>query len=100
MMGYTRRVLREGNGVDMPKVGDLVTIKYTGNLYDEASGEDNDFRGKQYAASVPWKKAVIFDLLIYPQVRLVRKARRLCNSHWNRKGHSRYVTTRAPEAGA
>lgn len=52
-MGFTRRVLREGNGVDMPKRGDFVTIKYTGNLYDEASGKDNDFRGQQYAALLP-----------------------------------------------
>ena len=46
-MGVTRKVLREGNGTDHPKKGDQVTIEYTGNLYDETMGENNDYRGTQ-----------------------------------------------------
>ena len=49
-MGVTRKVLKQGNGVDKPKKGDEVTIEYTGNLYDESKGPNNDFRGKQYVA--------------------------------------------------
>ena len=47
-MGVTRKVLKQGNGVDKPKKGDEVTIEYTGNLYEEAKGANNDYRGKQY----------------------------------------------------
>ena len=46
-MGFTRKVLRNGNGTDYPKKGDQVTIEYTGNLYDEQMGENNDYRGTQ-----------------------------------------------------
>lgn len=45
-MGVDRKVLKEGNGTDKPKKGDLVTIEYTGNLYDKSKA-DNDFRGQQ-----------------------------------------------------
>ena len=45
-MGVTRKLLKEGNGVDRPKKGDEVTIEYTGNLYD-SSKADNDYRGTQ-----------------------------------------------------
>ena len=45
-MGVTRKVLKEGNGKDIPKKGDEVTIEYTGNLYDESKA-DNDYRGTQ-----------------------------------------------------
>ncbi len=47
-MGVTRKLIKEGNGDRYPKKGDQVTIQYTGNLYDEAKGEQNDYRGKQY----------------------------------------------------
>ncbi|KAL8754242.1 MAG: hypothetical protein Q9199_004486 [Rusavskia elegans] len=50
-MGVTRKVLKEGNGTDKPKKGDVVTIEYTGNLYDEAK-KDNDCRGTQFDSSV------------------------------------------------
>ena len=33
-MGVTRKVLSNGNGKDYPEKGDVVTIEYTGNLYD------------------------------------------------------------------
>ncbi len=33
-MGVTRKILKQGNGVDKPKKGDEVTIEYTGSLYD------------------------------------------------------------------
>lgn len=29
-MGYDRKVLKAGNGVDVPKKGDTVRIEYTG----------------------------------------------------------------------
>lgn len=44
-MGVTRKVLKEGNGIDKPKKGDEVTIEYTGNLFDENAGNHN--RGTQ-----------------------------------------------------
>ena len=47
-MGYTKKVLQQGNGVDKPKKGDTVTIQYTGNLYDESVGAHNNFRGSEY----------------------------------------------------
>ncbi|KAI4234206.1 MAG: hypothetical protein LQ349_003946 [Xanthoria aureola] len=50
-MGVTRKVLKEGNGTDKPKKGDVVTIEYTGNLYDESKA-DNDHRGTQFDSSV------------------------------------------------
>jgi len=46
-MGVTRKVVKEGNGVDRPQKGDEVTIEYTGNLYDSSKGADNDYRGNQ-----------------------------------------------------
>ncbi|MCJ1354436.1 MAG: FK506-binding protein 2B [Icmadophila ericetorum] len=51
-MGVTRKILKEGNGVDKPKKGDTVTIEYTGNLYDESKGSDKNYRGKQFDTSV------------------------------------------------
>ncbi|KAI4161121.1 MAG: hypothetical protein LQ342_005158 [Letrouitia transgressa] len=45
-MGVTRKVLKDGNGVDKPKKGDEVTIEYTGNLHDESQA-GNDYRGKE-----------------------------------------------------
>ncbi|KAL9136987.1 MAG: hypothetical protein Q9175_001821 [Cornicularia normoerica] len=50
-MGVTRKIVTKGNGTDKPKKGDTVTIEYTGNLYDEAKGSKNDFRGKQFDTS-------------------------------------------------
>ncbi|MCJ1375698.1 hypothetical protein MMC20_006935 [Loxospora ochrophaea] len=49
-MGVTRKVLKQGNGADMPKQGDEVTIEYTGNLFDE-SNAGNNYRGKQFDTS-------------------------------------------------
>ena len=46
-MGVEKKMVKQGNGVDRPKKGDTVTIKYTGNLYDEAVGSANDYRGKE-----------------------------------------------------
>ena len=45
-MGVDRKVIQPGNGTDSPRKGDVVTIEYTGNLYDEAA-VDNDYRGTQ-----------------------------------------------------
>jgi len=49
--GYDRKVLKAGNGVDVPKKGDTVRIEYTGYLYDESEGA-NDYRGVQYVMRI------------------------------------------------
>lgn len=46
-MGVTKTLLREGNGVDIPKKGDTVAIHYTGCLHDPSSA-DNHYMGKKY----------------------------------------------------
>jgi FK506-binding protein 1 len=46
-MGVTKKLYKSGNGVDQPKTGDLVTIDYTGWLYDPKAGPDSDYRGTQ-----------------------------------------------------
>ena len=48
-MGFTKKVLQPGNGVDKPKKGDTVFIQYTGNLYDESVGAQNNYRGAEYS---------------------------------------------------
>ncbi|MCJ1250389.1 FK506-binding protein 2B [Trapelia coarctata] len=60
-MGVTRKVVKEGNGVDRPQKGDEVTIEYTGNLYDSSKGADNDYRGTQFDSSTgrgPFKTTI------------------------------------------
>jgi len=42
-MGVTRKVLEPGNGKQKPIKGDVVSLIYTGNIYDEAKGK----QGKQ-----------------------------------------------------
>ena len=42
-----RKVLSSGNDTDYPKVGDEVTIEYTGWLYD-SSKPDQEYKGKKY----------------------------------------------------
>lgn len=42
-----KKLLSGGNGKDYPKVGDEVTIEYTGWLYD-SSKADADYKGTQY----------------------------------------------------
>ena len=46
-MGFEKKLYKDGNGKDFPKKGDMVTIEYTGNLYDEAAGASKDYRGQQ-----------------------------------------------------
>ncbi|KAF2746355.1 peptidyl-prolyl cis-trans isomerase [Sporormia fimetaria CBS 119925] len=48
-MGVTKEVLKGGNGTDIPKKGDTVSMEYTGWLYEE--GKD-DKKGKQFDSSV------------------------------------------------
>ena len=45
-----KKLLSAGNNKDYPKVGDEVTIDYTGWLY-EASKADQEYKGKQYVTS-------------------------------------------------
>ncbi len=41
-----KKLLSGGNGTDYPKVGDEVTIEYTGWLYDAAKA-NADYKGNQ-----------------------------------------------------
>jgi len=50
-MGYTKTILKYGDGVNKPKPGDQVTIEYTGCLYD-ALQVANDYKGKQFDTSI------------------------------------------------
>lgn len=45
-----RKVLLQGNGTDYPKVGDEVSIEYTGWLYD-SSKADQEFKGNKYVVT-------------------------------------------------
>ena len=45
-MGFEKKLLKNGNGVDRPKPGDTVTMEYTGWLYD-ANAAANGYKGKQ-----------------------------------------------------
>jgi FK506-binding protein 1 len=40
-MGVTKKVLKDGNGVDKPDKGDEVVIDYTGYLYDPNAASNN-----------------------------------------------------------
>ena len=46
-MGFTRKVIKEGNHIDRPSKGDEITVEYTGNLYEPSAGPEKDFRGEQ-----------------------------------------------------
>ncbi|KAH7070942.1 hypothetical protein FB567DRAFT_455616 [Paraphoma chrysanthemicola] len=48
-MGVEKVVLRRGNGIDVPKKHDEVSMEYTGWLYDESTP---DKKGKQFDSSV------------------------------------------------
>ena len=50
-MGYDRKVLKAGNGVDLPKKSDTVRIEYTDYLFDGSEGV-NDYRGVQYVMRI------------------------------------------------
>ena len=50
-MGCNRKVLKAGNGVDVPKEGDTVRVEYTGYLFDGSKGA-NDYRGVQYVMRI------------------------------------------------
>ena len=60
-MGVTKRVITPGNGTDIPKKGDQVTIEYTGNLYDPEKGKEADYRGKQYVIQKPARQTIAGD---------------------------------------
>ncbi|KAJ9606905.1 hypothetical protein H2200_008916 [Cladophialophora chaetospira] len=46
-----KKLLSKGNDKDYPKVGDEVTIEYTGWLYD-TSKADNEYKGNKFDSSV------------------------------------------------
>ncbi|KAL9125971.1 MAG: hypothetical protein Q9217_004901 [Psora testacea] len=45
-MGFNRKVLDVGNGTDTPKTGDTVRLEYTGYLFDESKGANNNMGDK------------------------------------------------------
>ncbi|OJD10423.1 hypothetical protein AJ78_08564 [Emergomyces pasteurianus Ep9510] len=49
-MGVTKRVLKNGNGVNKPVTGDEVVINYTGCLYDPTAA-DKYFMGDEFDSS-------------------------------------------------
>ncbi|EEH04541.1 conserved hypothetical protein [Histoplasma capsulatum var. duboisii H88] len=49
-MGVTKKVLRNGNGVNKPTTGDEVVIDYTGCLYDPTAA-DKHFMGDEFDSS-------------------------------------------------
>lgn len=70
-MGVTKKVVTKGNGTDIPKKGDEVTIEYTGNLYDESKGEKADYRGAQYvphpmSANLPTRPSAMLTYVRLP----------------------------------
>jgi FK506-binding protein 1 len=48
-MGVQKTILKKGNGIDVPKRHDEVSMEYTGWLYDNAA---RDNKGKQFDTSV------------------------------------------------
>lgn len=40
-MGVTKKTLTPGNGQDIPKKGDTVSIHYTGCLYDQSKPDEH-----------------------------------------------------------
>jgi len=49
-MAVTKKVLRNGNGVDKPNKGDEVVIDYTGYLYD-TDAASNNYMGDEFDSS-------------------------------------------------
>lgn len=47
-MGVEKTLTKQGNGTDIPKKGDTVTMVYTGWLYDTSAAEN---KGKQYISN-------------------------------------------------
>jgi FK506-binding protein 1 len=41
-MGVEKKLLKAGNGVDRPKMGDTVSMEYTGWIFDKSK---HDFKG-------------------------------------------------------
>lgn len=68
-MGVTRKVVKEGNGTDKPAKGDVVVIDYTGNLYDESKGANNDYRGKQYVVLLHLQQQLETDRPVLDSIR-------------------------------
>ena len=55
IMGVTKKMLLEGNGVDKAKKGDTITMEYTGNLYDPSAA---DGKGNQSVRALPrWRNS-------------------------------------------
>lgn len=46
---FSKNTIKQGDGTTYPKVGDTVTMEYTGWLYDENKPQN---RGKQFDSSV------------------------------------------------
>ncbi|KAF2762890.1 FKBP-type peptidyl-prolyl isomeras-like protein [Pseudovirgaria hyperparasitica] len=50
-MGVQKQVIKSGNNMDWPRQGDIVTMEYTGYLYDPSQAA-NGYRGVQFDTSV------------------------------------------------
>ncbi|OCL02833.1 peptidyl-prolyl cis-trans isomerase [Glonium stellatum] len=50
-MGVDKKILKEGNGVDLPRNGDTVAMEYTGFLFDNTKA-GNDYKGAKFDSSV------------------------------------------------
>ncbi|OCK93301.1 peptidyl-prolyl cis-trans isomerase [Cenococcum geophilum 1.58] len=48
-MGVEKKIIREGNGVDFPKMNDVVTMEYTGYIYDRSASES---KGQKFDSSI------------------------------------------------
>lgn len=57
-MGVTKQTLIPGNGQDYPARGSVVTIHYTGTLYDPSKTDDH-CKGDQYVLHFPSSLASI-----------------------------------------
>jgi len=46
-MNVTTKTLERGDDTNKPTKGDVVTVEYTDNLYDEAMKEEANYRGRK-----------------------------------------------------
>ncbi len=47
-MSVTTKILERGDDTNKPTKGDVVTVEYIGNLYDEAMGAEANYRGREW----------------------------------------------------
>ncbi len=47
-MSVTTKILERDDDTNKPTKGNVVIVEYTGNLYDEAMGEETNYRGRKW----------------------------------------------------